>query len=126
MIVYSVRSRAITAFVQCVSSDQPIIINAIKDIVTPHPVVRTGNIPRLVPTPGAQLGGTVSLGLLWCYCHNWLYIRWTLGDSSVGVDKTEMGEGSLCLHRDSCIAEIGHCLVKRDTVSIVFGIPIFV
>ena len=64
MIVYSVRSRAITAFVQCVSSDQPIIINAIKDIVTPHPVVRTGNIPRLVPTPGAQVGGMFSFDIV--------------------------------------------------------------
>ena len=55
--VVRVRSRAIAGFVQCVSSDQPIIINAIKEIVTPRPLVRTGVVPRLIPTPGGQVEG---------------------------------------------------------------------
>ncbi|KAI0221272.1 Condensin-2 complex subunit D3 [Lamellibrachia satsuma] len=54
-VASTVRSRAIAGFVECVSSDQPIIINAIKEIVTPRPVVRAGVIPRLVPTPGAHV-----------------------------------------------------------------------
>ena len=55
--VVRVRSRAIAGFVQCVSSDQPIIINAIKEIVTPRPLVRIGAVPRLIPTPGGQVEG---------------------------------------------------------------------
>ena len=58
--VVSVRSRAIAGFVQCVSSDQPVIINAIKEIVTPRPLVRIGAIPRLIPTPGAQVEGKLT------------------------------------------------------------------
>lgn len=66
--VSRVRSRAIAGFVECVSSDQPIIINAIKEIVTPRPVVRAGVIPRLVPTPGAHVEGKSVVHMSMNYC----------------------------------------------------------